>query len=333
MDARIHEVVGKVERAQRDIRALEAGLREHASILVMNEELQERIDTLRDKNKSIRARRDLLNERRRARNTAFTHLLSNILSLRDKYRDIISSFGTEKNEVLADIEFVAEVIFDESRLLRDAEVILDNRQVEVVGDERSPSIFKSLRDCYKRVENGDDDIIHDLVLEVARLAEETRTKIKRAKSISSVNLYQCLYARYLSVHPSIRYKKTALSRLSLGQKATVLIKIYLAQGTKPIIVDSHDDHLDNEFIMHELVGAIRQAKKFRQVILASNNGNVVINSDAEQVILAESRDGEISYLAGSLENPEIRNRALKVLEGGADAFRRRQEKYRLTGRK
>jgi hypothetical protein len=54
------------------------------------------------------------------------------------------------------------------------------------------------------------------------------------------------------------YKKTALNRLSLGQKATVLIKIYLAQGSHPIVVDSHDDHLDNEFIMQELVGAIRR---------------------------------------------------------------------------
>jgi len=58
-----------------------------------------------------------------------------------------------------------------------------------------------------------------------------------------------------------------LEKLSLGQKATVLIKIYLAHGDKPIIIDSHDAHLDNEFIMKELVKAIRQAKCFRQVSL------------------------------------------------------------------
>ena len=331
VDTRIHDVVGKVEKAQRDLDTLEADLRDHASMLAGKERLQTRIDTYRDQIRNVRARRDLLSERRSSRNIAFTNLIRNILSVRDKYRDVISSFGTEKNDVLADIEFVAEIIFDETRLLREAEVILDNRQVEVFGSERSPSIFKTMIDLYRRVVTGDDDIVEDLVTEVARLAEETRTKIKRAKSISSVNLYRCLYGRYLSVRPSVRYKKTALSRLSLGQKATVLIKIYLAEGTKPIIVDSHDDHLDNEFIMDELVGAIRQAKRFRQVILASNNGNVVINSDAEQVILAENTEGEISYLAGSLENHEVRDRALRVLEGGADAFRKRQEKYRLTG--
>jgi hypothetical protein len=110
---------------------------------------------------------------------------------------------------------------------------------------------------------------------------------------------------------------------------TVLIKIYLAQGKNPIIIDSHDNHLDNEFIMDELVGAIRKVKTYRQVILASNNGNVVINSDAEQIVIAHRLDGQISYIFGSIENPAIRDRALKVLEGGADAFKKRQEKYRI----
>ena len=157
-------------------------------------------------------------------------------------------------------------------------------------------------------------------------------KLKSSRGISAGSLYRCLYGRYLNVVPAVTYKQTALNKLSLGQKATVLLKIYLAQGSNPIIIDSHDDHLDNEFIMQELVGAIREAKGFRQVILASNNGNVVINSDAEQVIVAQRDQGKISYISGSIENPLIRERALKVLEGGADAFRKRQQKYRLESR-
>jgi hypothetical protein len=139
-----------------------------------------------------------------------------------------------------------------------------------------------------------------------------------------------LYHSYLSVRQTALYKRTSLDRLSLGQKATVLIKIYLAEGDKPIIIDSHDDHLDNEFLMEELVGSIRQARNFRQVIIASNNGNVVINSDADQVIVAQRKDGEISYISGAIEDPAIRERALKVLEGGYEAFKRRQQKYRIS---
>jgi ribose 5-phosphate isomerase len=116
----------------------------------------------------------------------------------------------------------------------------------------------------------------------------------------------------------------------LGQKATVLIKVYLAQGEHPIIIDSHDDHLDNAFIMDELVPALREAKKTRQVIIVSNNGNVVVNSDADQVVIAQKSNSEIDYIAGSLENNDIRERALKVLEGGEEAFKKRQDKYRIS---
>jgi len=79
-----------------------------------------------------------------------------------------------------------------------------------------------------------------------------------------------------------------------------------------------------------LVKALRQAKQHRQVIIVSNNGNVVVNSDAEQVVVA-SRDnqGQISYVTGSLENPRIRLKLLSVLEGGEEAFSKRQQKYRL----
>ena len=58
---------------------------------------------------------------------------------------------------------------------------------------------------------------------------------------------------------------------------------------------------------------------------------IVVNSDAEQVIIAQrNAKGEISYLAGSLENPQIRDQALQILEGGVDAFKKRQEKYRMV---
>lgn len=79
-------------------------------------------------------------------------------------------------------------------------------------------------------------------------------------------------------------------------------------------------------------GAIRQAKTYRQIILVSNNGNVVVNSDAEQIVIANREFEKISYVAEPLENSVIRERALKVLEGGAEAFRKRQQKYRIISK-
>ena len=141
---------------------------------------------------------------------------------------------------------------------------------------------------------------------------------------------RCSTENYFSVSSTVRYRQIPLDRLSLGQKATVLFKIYLAHGDYPVVIDSHDDYLDNQFIMNELVPAIREAKKRRQVILVSNNANVVVNTDAEQIIVARHDAGTISYTSGSLENPIIREKALQVLEGGADAFEQRRKKYRMV---
>jgi predicted ATPase len=125
-----------------------------------------------------------------------------------------------------------------------------------------------------------------------------------------------------------------LQRLSMGQKGTVLLKLMLAEGEHPLIVDQPEESLDNRFIYDELVGAFRDAKSKRQVLIATSNANLVVNTDAEQVVVARFQDGEISYRSGALEDLSIREDVTAILEGGEEAFRRREEKYGLeTGRR
>jgi hypothetical protein len=261
------------------------------------------------------------------RSDLFKKLLETIEDKKAQYSKLIGTFAGAKEEILADLDFHTHVAFDDRALLNLMEELLDNRQVEVLGSASAPSALSPVIDMFEALAAGNGEI-DAVVTETSRLANELRTKLKKA--ISSENFYRALYHSYLSVRPVVLYKQTHLDRLSLGQKATVLMKIYLAEGDNPIIIDSHDDHLDNEYIMEELVGALRHAKSYRQVIVASNNGNVVVNSDAEQVIVAQRISGVISYVSGSLEDPEIRAKAVKVLEGGPDAFRKRQEKYRMA---
>lgn len=210
--------------------------------------------------------------------------------------------------------------------------IVDLRKIKIKGMNDSDSDITFFTDAMLDLAN---DPTPEKVKSLAtKGVEEILVKIvpnqKKAETISRLTVYDSIFADYLGVMPSVKYKKVRLSKLSLGQKATVLIKIYLAQGENPIIIDSHDDHLDNEFIMEELVKALRQAKQNRQVIVVSNNGNVVVNSDAEQVIIAyRDEQGEISYTSGSLENPALRSKLLCVLEGGEEAFNKRQQKYNL----
>lgn len=148
------------------------------------------------------------------------------------------------------------------------------------------------------------------------------------------NLFYDLEKRstYLYVEPQITYHGRPLERLSVGQKGTVYLCLKLATQTfsQPLIFDQPEDDLDNEFIIKELVEIFRSIKRFRQVILVTHNANLVVNADAEQVIVAENRDGVLAYAPGSLEHSETNKAIRRILEGGDEAFRRREMRYNLS---
>jgi hypothetical protein len=67
----------------------------------------------------------------------------------------------------------------------------------------------------------------------------------------------------------------------------------------------------------------------------THNANLVVNTDADQVVVATSRRvpgmalSEITYETGSLENSNIRKTVCQILEGGERAFLERERRYRL----
>ena len=330
IEQEINKAIENIGKAQKDIDQFEAGIRSHTSLLDKKRETEIALNKAEEENKNLKKKKKELASEIKERKELFTQMVTAFLELKKKYDEIISLFSVNKAQVLSDLDFVAEVNFNSKQLLKNAEDVVDNRKVMVRPEDGDTWVFKGLVGFYKAVAAGDETKVNVLVDELEHLSNDLKGKIKTSSVISVGDFYKFLYDSYLTVIPVVKYKNTSVNKLSLGQKATVLIKIYLAEGDKPIIIDSHDDHLDNEFIMDELIGSIREAKKYRQIILVSNNGNVVINSDAEQVILANrDSNGKISYISGSIEEPKIRNRAVKVLEGGSEAFKKRQQKYRI----
>lgn len=126
----------------------------------------------------------------------------------------------------------------------------------------------------------------------------------------------------------------ASRNLSAGQKATTVLSIILAKGSSPIIIDQPEDDLDNEFVYQQLVPVLRSSKEQRQVIVVSHNANIPVNGDAELIVPFEVRDGkgsqketeEISCV-GALDHPATQTAVEVILEGSAEAFKRRFEKY------
>nr|WP_267388398.1 hypothetical protein [Sphingomonas sp. GC_Shp_3] len=79
----------------------------------------------------------------------------------------------------------------------------------------------------------------------------------------------------------------------------------------------------------------RSAKQRRQIIIVTHNANLIVNTDADQVIVATCgphRPGqlpEIRYLAGGLEDLTIRESVCNILEGGEEAFKERAKRLRV----
>nr|WP_202628964.1 DNA repair protein [Cronobacter malonaticus] len=141
--------------------------------------------------------------------------------------------------------------------------------------------------------------------------------------------------QYLSVRAEFEYKGKTVEKLSAGQRGTFYVCLKLATDAfgSPFVFDQPEDDLDNDFIMHNLVPLFRKIKQYRQVIIVTHNANLVVNCDAEQVIIATNDDEVISYRAGALEYgdhdaPNSMRRAIcDVLEGGRHAFEAREQKY------
>jgi ABC-type lipoprotein export system ATPase subunit len=143
---------------------------------------------------------------------------------------------------------------------------------------------------------------------------------------------------YYYVNAQFTYKGKPVNKLSVGQRGTFYVCLKLATDPfgSPFVFDQPEDDLDNEFIVSDLVPLFKSIKKYRQVIIVTHNANLVVNSDAEQVIVANN-DGEIiSYVAGALEDGSVRDEqgikamVCRILEGGHTAFENRERKYGIA---
>ena len=120
-----------------------------------------------------------------------------------------------------------------------------------------------------------------------------------------------------------------ISTLSPGTQTNILIEYIVHQETRnPLFIDQPEDNVDNQTIYSEIKRWFMTLKKMRQVIVVTHDANIVINADADNVILAtQQNDGSFVYKYGALEHEDILEDASLILDGGKEAVRRRLVKY------
>jgi predicted ATPase len=152
----------------------------------------------------------------------------------------------------------------------------------------------------------------------------------------------------------ITYKNDKLGEMSTGKASFVILMLIigLSKSKAPILIDQPEDNLDNRSITTDLVNYLRSKKLDRQIIIVTHNANIVVNADAENVIVANQKGQndeqstsafKFDYINGSIENSfekitgetdilksmGIRQHIADIVEGGKDAFIMRERKYRF----
>lgn len=245
--------------------------------------------------------------------------------------ELKQNFKLEENELKIEIKTIVPNFDDKVEYLNSKKSVNRdfiekfNNSIKNILEEESKAFLKSI---FK-----DDKLVFN----------KTKNKYDLIKDIFETNWYKFDYL--------ITYQNDEFQEMSQGKKSFVILKLLLefSDDKKPVFIDQPEDSLDNRAIYNELRKYLLDTKKNRQVIVVTHNPNVVVGADAENVIVAnqhsniEKNEDEMKfqYVNGSLENTRaynknceyilcsqgIREHIFDVLEGGKEAFAKREQKY------
>lgn len=258
-----------------------------------------------------------------------------ILNLFQKYYEAMQQFKVnfkiEESDLKIEIKFSA-IDFEEKIDYLNARYSINNTFIENFNNIIKDFDERTLKEFFKRylqnsnfVFNGNkniDDLFKDIV---------------------TTNWFRYDYM--------VTYQNDEFQNMSQGKKSFVILKLLLefSNDKKPVLIDQPEDSLDNRAIYYELRNYLLSTKKNRQIIIVTHNPNIVVGSDTENIIVAHQQSNleknkngkKFQYINGSLENTRthdksckfilesqgIREHVFDVLEGGEEAFTKREQKY------
>lgn len=268
----------------------------------------------------------------------------------ESYRTIMSKYEELRNEFkkfeskFGDISLGVHINFNDSDF-----------NSEVVKEYINKNDLKRVID---EAEWGDEFIYHydstkhltNITTVFEGLVNGTINTVKNRQSKDAVIK---LLEDYFYLDFRIFFKNDSLDKMSPGKKGLVLLQllINLSNEEWPILLDQPEDDLDNRSVYEDLVGFLKNKKIQRQIIIVTHNPNLVVGADAEETIVSNQSGQEIGrdnkkfrfeYVSGALENTfeldqsqetpillrkGIRQHVCEILEGGQEAFQKREQKY------
>lgn len=302
-------------------------------------------EKLEDANGAKARAKALQDERKNAYRRVFDAIVGEQKVLSDLYAPLMTKIGSASG-TLQKLNFTVSRTVDVRAWARIAE--------EKLIDLRRQGPFKrtgSLQDRADKIlkaawESGDSQAVQDAMEEFSDKYHADLLKhanVPKGKALDYrawlKRFAKWLYSTsHVKLRYSIDYDGVDIRSLSPGTRGIVLLLLYLAlddADDRPLIIDQPEENLDPKSVFDELVNLFVSAKSRRQVIIVTHNANLVINTDADQIIIADAEPHlqgqlpKISYTSGGMENAAIRKSVVDILEGGADAFKERARRLRV----
>ena len=205
---------------------------------------------------------------------------------------------------------------------------------------------RSKQDFIEKMTDSFDKVIDSIFNDDSLVFNGNRDKFSHIEHFFTTNFYEYNF--------EIEYQGDKFEQMSPGKKSFIVLKLILefSDSKIPVLIDQPEDSLDNRAIYNELTKYIKKTKKNRQIIIVTHNPNIVVSGDAENIIVANQQSDnspnqngkKFDYVNGALENRNsdstsefilqkynIREHVCDILEGGEDAFIKRENKYSING--
>jgi len=333
----------KLVNADKDAQRRYAGLSKN--IAIETAALQTLTEKLNDAKGARDRARELQAEREAAYGRAFNALVAEQSVLQELYAPLMARLAASSG-TLNKLSFSVARIADVKQWAGEAEEgLIDLRKVGALRGKGT--LLQKANEVLKEAwETGDSVAVIAAMAEFRRLYQKDlldHSPVARTDQVEfrtwSKRFAQWLFSTdHIQIRYGIDYDGVDIRKLSPGTRGIVLLLLYLGLDDKddrPLLIDQPEENLDPKSVFDELVQLFIEAKSHRQVIIVTHNANLVINTNADQIIVAEAgphpHDAlpKISYRSGGLENAEIRKVVCEILEGGETAFQERARRLRV----
>jgi energy-coupling factor transporter ATP-binding protein EcfA2 len=241
--------------------------------------------------------RGLREERRRGYRSVFDTFSDEAAALKELYAPLHKQIEDCKG-ALAKLRFTVKRHVDLSKWVRAGEDLMDlrmetdfrgNGALEIIAKQELLGVWR---------DGTSEDVATAMHEFVTKHSQSLRNTMPGSVEPGGATEWQqqigsWLYStEHIDIRYGIEYDGVAVERLSPGTRGIVLLLLYLVidrSDRRPLLIDQPEENLDPKSVFDDLVPHFRQARLRRQVIIVTHNANLVVNTDADQVIVATSK--------------------------------------------